>query len=213
MGRWPEPETKRSDANGLSAELGTAEMALTALLLTGGLSSRMARDKATLVVEGQPLWAWQLALLRELQPERIWVSARTVPSWAPADVQVVLDLPPSRGPLSGIVAALDRLPSSHLLTLAVDLPRMTSEHLRKLTALTRPGCGVIPRNQNHLEPLVAIYPKEAASTARGALESDDVSLQRFARGLLTQQLLTEYPLAAEEMALYLNANRPADLRD
>ncbi len=53
--------------------LGATEgrVTITALLLTGGLSTRMGTDKATFVFEGKALWARQLKLLRELQPEAL----------------------------------------------------------------------------------------------------------------------------------------------
>ena len=187
-------------------------MTLTALLLTGGLSSRMGREKSTLEFAGGILWARQIALLTELRPQELWISSRTSPPWLPPSLEVVLDNPPSRGPLSGIVAALSRMQTTHLLALAVDLPRMTSQHLLKLLDLARPGCGVVPRNQAYLEPLAAIYPKEANGRAISALASQDVSMHSFARGLLEQRLLREYILVAAEAPFYFNVNTPADLQ-
>jgi molybdopterin-guanine dinucleotide biosynthesis protein A len=171
----------------------------------------MGSDKATLTVAGEPLWARQIALLQELRPEAIWISARTPPSWLPSNARVVLDVPPSRGPLSGIAAGLARLQSSHLLVVAVDLPRMTGRHLRKLLKMAEPGCGVIPSNQDQLEPLAAVYPKEAAGLAQSALALEDLSLQGFSTKLLQQHLLRKYPLNSKELPLYFNANTPEDL--
>jgi molybdopterin-guanine dinucleotide biosynthesis protein A len=187
------------------------QITVTAVLLVGGLSRRMGRDKATLVIEGEPLWARQLSLLRALKPAALWVSARTAPVWLPPDTELVLDSPPSRGPLSGIAATLDRMQSSHLLALAVDLPSMTVEHLRKIAGMANPACGVIPRNQDHLEPLAAIYPKQAVSLARSALTSQDFSMRSFAGELLRLELLRDYVLSAEERGLYQNLNTPQDL--
>jgi molybdopterin-guanine dinucleotide biosynthesis protein A len=187
-------------------------MTLTALLLVGGLSSRMGRDKATLLFDGEPLWARQIALLRELRPETILISVRAVPSWVPPDVTFVLDQPPSRGPLSGIAAALASMQSSHLFALAVDLPRMTAMHLRELAGMAQPGRGIIPLNQDRLEPLSAIYPREAAVAAQNALSSQDVSMTSFSRELLRQQLLKEYVLGPGQAAFYSNVNAPEDLR-
>jgi molybdenum cofactor guanylyltransferase len=95
---------------------------LTAVLFTGGESRRMGADKATLVLDGEPLWSRQLRTLRELQPERILISARTKPAWCPPEIEVVLDKPPSRGPLTGLAAALKRIHTTHLFALAIDLP-------------------------------------------------------------------------------------------
>lgn len=185
-------------------------ISLTAMLLVGGLSTRMGRDKAALVLGTEPLWAKQLVLLRELKPAALWVSARAAPAWLPPDAELVLDSPPSCGPLSGIAAGLGRLHSSHLLALAVDLPGMTSHHLRKIAGMANIGCGVIPRNQEHLEPLVAIYPKEAAPVAQRALASRDFSMRSFAGELLKRELLRDYMLSAEERELYRNINTAQD---
>src|SRR5260221_8234270 len=166
-------------------------MTLTAVLFAGGLSRRMGADKATLSFAGGPLWARQLGVLRDLKPDALWISARTRPAWCPPEIEVVPDEPPSLGPLSGLVATLPRLQTSHLLALAVDLPQMTTEHLRKLLALAQPGCGVIPQNENYFEPLCAIYPAEAAANL---LTGNDVSLQSFAQNLLEQKRARTYLL-------------------
>src|SRR5271157_815455 len=119
-------------------------MTLSAILLAGGLSRRMGADKATLLVAGKPLWQRQLQILSAMQPVALWVSAKDTLPWCPLGVEVVVDKTPSRGPLSGVAAALCHLQTSHLLVLAIDLPQMTTEHLRKLWGLSQPGTGVIP---------------------------------------------------------------------
>src|SRR5438477_7680994 len=64
-------------------------MNISAVLLAGGESRRMGRDKATLLFRGRPLWEIQFDLLRTLQPEEIFVSARTDPPWRPSGMQFV----------------------------------------------------------------------------------------------------------------------------
>lgn len=186
-------------------------MTLTAVLLVGGLSRRMGADKATLVVEEEPLWARQIALLGELKPAALWISARERPAWCPSKIETVADTSPSCGPLSGLSASLNRLQTSHLLALAIDLPRMTAEQLRKLWTLARPGSGVIPVNGETFEPLCAIYPVEAAAEARTALAGGELSLQRLARILVRQNRAVIYPLSESEKEFFHNANSPADL--
>ena len=171
----------------------------------------MGRDKATLKIQGEPLWLRQLILLQKLEPKAIWVSARTPPTWLPPNIEALLDEPPSRGPLSGIALALERIETTHLLVLAIDLPAMSSAHLQKLAALAIPGRGVIPATSQHFEPLAAIYPKSAAPAAARALLDGKLALQVFARALLEAGLVTEYRLKAEEGPLYRNVNTPADL--
>lgn len=185
-------------------------MTLTALLLAGGLSRRMGSDKATLEFGGEPLWKRQLRILRGLAPASLCVSARSRPLWCPADVEVWVDEPPSHGPLTGLVAGLSRLQTTHLLVLAVDLPRITEAHLLMLWSLAIDGHGVIPWNGTYFEPLCAIYPVEAASIAREALSVGELSLQELAKNLTSEGMALRYILQPGERDLYLNLNRPSD---
>ena len=194
-------------------------MTLTALLLAGGLSRRMGVDKALLEVDGQPLWARQLGVLRELNPVGLWLSLRNPetntflkPSWCPEDVEVVFDTVPSLGPLSGITAALRRLRTTHLLVLAIDMPRMTSRHLRGIWELARPACGVVPQSSERLEPLAAVYAVESLPLAEGVLKDLDRSLQTFCDGLIQKQLMTKYQVPIPELSLYSNVNTPSEFR-
>src|SRR4051812_21179248 len=187
-------------------------MTLTAVLFAGGLSRRMGADKAMLEIDGQPLWGRQIDLLGKLRPQTLWISARERPAWCPPEIEAVLDVPPSRGPLTGLAASLARLQTTHLLSLAIDLPQMTVEELRKLWVLAQPGCGVIPANDDYLEPLCAIYPAEAGGHMKERVSGPDASLQTFSKGLLALNLLKTYPLTDSEKPLFLNMNSPADLR-
>src|ERR1700704_2130475 len=127
-------------------------MKTSAVLLAGGESRRMGRDKATLEWRGRPLWEWQMEKLRALKPEEIFLSARADVSWRPTDVKLIVDLPPSRGPLSGLALAVASTRTSHLLALAIDMPFMTTEHLQLLCGLAANGMGVIPMFDEKAQP-------------------------------------------------------------
>jgi len=193
-------------------DFGQRRKTLTAVLFTGGLSRRMGADKATLPIAGEPLWARQVRLLRGFQPDVLWISARARPAWCPSEIEVITDESPSRGPLSGLSAALQKLSTSHLLAVAIDLPQMTAEPLSNLWSLAQPGCGVIPAHNDFLEPLCAIYPAEATTNAAAALSrGEDVSMQSFARALLHENRMKIYPLSESERRLFHNVNTPQDL--
>jgi len=179
---------------------------LTAVLLAGGESRRMGRDKATLMLDGEPLWSRQLRTLRELQPDKILISARTRPAWCPPEIESVLDQSPSHGPLSGLTAALKRIQTTHLLALAVDLPQMTSAHLNELWSLARMGIGVVPRNGRFFEPLCAIYPVEGVNGVEQGLVAANFSLQSVIKTLATRRQLEFYTINRSERFFYRNVN-------
>jgi len=187
-------------------------MNISAALLAGGESRRMGKDKATLLFYGKPLWQIQLDLLQKLEPAEILVSARTDPAWRPPDVHFVADDPPSRGPLSGLSAALARMRAKHLLALAIDMPFMTEKYLRFLWGQTEPGRGVLPEIDNRAEPLAAIYPQEALAKVQSALSGKDFSLQTVTGCLVAAGKLKVIPVTQGEKELFRNMNDLADLQ-
>src|SRR5207249_878514 len=114
---------------------------------------RMGTDKATLTFRGRPLWQRQLELLRALRPDKLFVSVRSLLSWLPEGVELVVDDPPSRGPLSGLTKSLKQSVTSHLLVLAVDMPFMTVEQLKVLCRFAEKRRGVVPVIDGRFEPL------------------------------------------------------------
>lgn len=183
---------------------------LTAAIFAGGESRRMGTDKALLPWEGKPLWQRQLETLRQLSPQYLVISARQAPSWRPPELDVILDSPLARGPMAGLIAVLEQLKTSHLLILAVDMPHMTAEHLRKLVNCSQPGCGVIPVCDDSMEPLGAVYPVEAILAVRTSIP-DNFSLNRLNETLIKDGLMRKFPVAGSERPLYHNVNSPADI--
>jgi molybdenum cofactor guanylyltransferase len=171
----------------------------------------MGTDKATLLFRGKSLWQIQLDTLRKLQPKQIFISARAAPLWRPDDVRFVADTPPSRGPLSGLSASMNRMNTSHLLALAIDMPWMNHNYLEFLCAQIEPGHGVLPEIAHRTEPLAAIYPREAAVEIDSALAGTDFSLQSLTRDLLVVGKLRGVSVAQQEKKFFRNINELADL--
>jgi molybdopterin-guanine dinucleotide biosynthesis protein A len=184
-------------------------MTLSAVLLAGGESRRMGTDKATIVFRGASLWERQLGILRELRPAKIFVSARVDPPWRPAAIELLLDEPPSRGPLSGLTRALERMETTHLAVLAVDMPFMTTEQMRLLFNLAAPSCGVVPVIGEHAEPLAAIYSRESAPDFAAPLAGRDYSLQGLVRNLATANKVLMFSVPEKDQYLYRSVNEPS----
>jgi molybdenum cofactor guanylyltransferase len=199
------------DCVAASTPLCSARNDLTAVLLAGGESRRMGMDKATFLFRGKPLWQVQLETLQKLKPKEIFVSARIDPQWRPDDVVFVADVPPSRGPLSGLAASLNRMSTSHLLALAIDMPWMSNRYLEFLCAQIEAGRGVLPKIGDRAEPLAAIYPRKALGEFRDALMGTDFSLQTLIRHQVESGKLHEIPVTDRERRFFLNVNEVSDL--
>lgn len=169
----------------------------------------MGRDKAFVELDGFPLWERQLAILQALSPAEIFISGPARVEWS--QWQTVPDAQPGAGPLGGIVACLQRCATSHLLVLAVDLPRMDAALLGSLLRACDAETGVVPRLENYFEPLAAVYPRSCLPVAERCLREGCFALQGFVARAVRAGLLRERPVAAQARKLFLNANTPADL--
>jgi molybdenum cofactor guanylyltransferase len=174
----------------------------------------MGRDKRLLLVDSQgeqaPLWKRQLDVLRGLAPVELLVSGLPDLEYPP-DARVVPDKVENGGPLAGILSCLAVAQSKLLLVLAVDLPNMSSTYLCSLVQRSAPGCGVVPVIEHELEPVVAVYPVEAAAVALALLQQGQRSLQTFAHQLEQTGLVSIQKVAPDEAALFRNWNSPEDL--
>ena len=171
----------------------------------------MGVDKALIEIDGLPLWRRQVAVLRELQPDELFIAGPSRDEWCDNGAIVIPDAQPDAGPLAGLIAALRRCSNSHLLTLAVDLPHMTADYLNRLLRSCCNRAGIIPMRQRHFEPLAAVYPQEALSLAESCLASGDHSLQNFAARCVSDRLAAAIEIPPSDEPLFLNMNTPADL--
>ena len=107
------------------------------VVLAGGRSRRMGRDKSLLRLGGDTaptLLERSVALLRPLC-EQVWVSCRAGQTYARQNC--VPDLLPASGPICGVHAALVRARAEGIpavLALSCDLPLMHTGMLRRLVA-------------------------------------------------------------------------------
>lgn len=185
------------------------------LVLSGGHSKRMQRDKATLEYAGRSQLARAVALLEPLV-ERCCVSTRPDQQ---ADAQrtaypCIVDQLPGIGPIGGIHAALHTHPHAAWLVLACDLPFLDAATLQQLIAARAPqrlATAFRSSFDGKPEPLCAIY--EPAS--RAAIDAWIASGNRCPRSFLAQgeaTLLTLHnPRALDNVNTALEYQQARDL--
>ncbi len=171
----------------------------------------MGRDKAFINIAGVPLWRKQLDTLERTGPAKIFIAGPSHAEWIAAGYDIVSDVRDAAGPLAGIVSAMRRTTTALLLVLAVDLPQMTAEYLRRLVGASSERAGIVPTRKNRFEPLAATYPIEALAIAERHLLVGNYSVQEFAAECIREELLLKRPISPTESQLFLNANTPADL--
>ena len=140
------------------------------LVLAGGRSSRMGKDKAALSYSGKPQLERAGELLGPLVQE-VYVSVRADQRDEPlrARFAQIPDLQPGLGPIAGILAAQARHADAAWLVLACDLPLLNEKSLRHLIGARDPAALATAYRSSHdglPEPLCALYePASAAALA------------------------------------------------
>ncbi|MCA1964474.1 MAG: molybdenum cofactor guanylyltransferase [Prosthecobacter sp.] len=190
---------------------------LAAVLLAGGQSTRMGRDKAMLDWQGRPLWQHQLSTLAALCPTRLLVACREEQGLHQQPCAQVVDGwyfdPPGdpHGPMGAIHRVL-RASAGPLLVLAVDMPQMEPTWLLDQTmpsAMKSKGCFF--QTGHGIEPLSALYhpamlPYFDQHLAKGRLALRELAAECVSAGLADLIMASE----AEE-SLFRNINSPKDL--
>jgi molybdopterin-guanine dinucleotide biosynthesis protein A len=152
------------------------------LVLAGGHSSRMGRDKAALVhADGRTLARRCHDLLREAGCDRVALSLRhdqEMPDGFSDAGQVEIIRDPagaSLGPIAGILAGQRLEPHATWLVVACDLPRLdlaTLENLALAHRADEPFLAYRSESDGLPEPLCAVYGPAALSVLEDALAAD-----------------------------------------
>lgn len=169
----------------------------------------MGRDKALLETEGRLLWERQRDVLTEIGAVEIFLSARPDQEWAKRATgfkAVLHDRNPGCGPLTGITAALERSNTSHLVVLAIDLPRMTAHWFEMLLAQTATGSGAVGCRGEFFEPLAAIYPREFLPFAWEAIAAARYALQPLLKQTVDTRLMHVTEIGEVEAPWFENWN-------
>jgi molybdenum cofactor guanylyltransferase len=130
------------------------------VVLAGGQSSRLGRDKSFLLLEGQPLVMRTVETLVTLSDDLVIVTNQPT-SYEPLalPLRLVPDERAGEGALMGLYSGLKAARHPHALVVACDMPFLNLALLRYMLPLAE-GCDVvIPQVDGWLEPLHAIYGK------------------------------------------------------
>ncbi len=174
---------------------------MSAIVLAGGYSSRMGRNKAELELFGKSFLALQTEKLLRLGIEDIVIAGYPKP---PEGTRFVLDIHPHRGPLSGIHAGLLAIRSASALVLAVDTPLVPQDWLETLCLAHDSGV-TLTMLDGKAEPLIAVYDRILADDCDIVLRGSNTSIRK----LLRRTRRFELPFRGDPRCL-LNGNTPED---
>jgi len=187
---------------------------MTSIILAGGKSSRLGRNKALQFLEGKSLIQRVVERLEVLSTEIIIVTAggESMPCSSTVTVKTVSDVYAGRGPLVGLYSGLTASTCHHSVVVGCDMPFLSIGLLEYMSHSSSAFDVVVPRIEDRVEPLCAVYSTSCLPAIRDLLERDELRINR-----LFNMVKVKYVGEAEinrfdpEHLSFFNINSRADL--
>ncbi len=153
-----------------------------AIILCGGLSRRMGRDKATLPFGSELMLQRIVRILGSVVDDRaiVVVAARDQKLPAlPANILVVADKHPDRGPLEGLSSGLQAMPDDveAIYLASCDSPFPVPEFVTAMFESLGEHDIAVPFDEAHHYPFAAAYCPRVLSVVESLLRSNCLRLQ------------------------------------
>ena len=191
-----------------------AALQTSAIVLAGGKSLRLGRDKLREVVGCGTIFERVIERVSAVADEVIVVTAQSKLPGSRSDVPVraVADVSPGKGPLMGIYSGLKCARNAVSLVVGADMPFLSVPLLRYLVRLGGEVEAVIPRVGGLIEPLHAVYTAACLSAIEEMLGAGEFRVQDLPKRVKTR-IVEEDELRRldSNMLSFFNVNTEADL--
>jgi len=179
---------------------------ITGIILSGGKSSRMGKDKGFLTFNGKSFIQHSIDALKPVVTEIIIVSDNK--KYDVFGLKRIEDAIENAGPLAGIYSGLKYSNTDYNLVLSCDIPLINTTILQKLVDAVDDDSEIIQiESQGKTMPLIALYKKQCEHTFLKLLTDGERRLQ-FA---VNQCQVKHVILNENESEFVQNINTPEQL--
>jgi molybdenum cofactor guanylyltransferase len=207
-------------------------IALSAIILAGGKSRRMGRDKATIEIDGIPLIRRIYDVVagcgdRDIFPIEIYVVTPWIERYRkvlPIDCNFIAEESPHQGPLCGFAQGLSQISSDWVFLVACDLPNLSTlaieSWIDRLKDIPPQSIAYLAKHADFgWEPLCGFYRRSCLNSLWQYIDDGGRSFQ----GWLKMNLVTELMMIQSreyldtdsanpvDRSILFNCNTPADL--
>jgi molybdopterin-guanine dinucleotide biosynthesis protein A len=194
---------------------GLTKDGLSGIVLAGGQSRRLGRDKAVEPVQGQPLIQRVVERVRQVSRETVIVVADQDRGDAlPLDkeARIALDIYPGKGSLGGIFSGLSAAQEAWGVVVACDMPFLNLDLLRYMASLREEVDAVVPVLEGRPEPTHSLYSKACLPHIEARLKANDLKISGFFDEVRVKYVPEEDVARFDPDYLsFFNINSPADL--
>jgi len=174
-----------------------------AYILAGGKSRRLGVNKLHVRIDGRSLLERTLAVCVScFDTVKLVTASRT--EFVLPGCEIVLDSPAARGPMAGVIAALEDCQTEYCFLTAADLPDLSTAIIKTLDSRCRDLQYIGVMESGGLQPLCGFYNRSALQILLDAAKRGEYSLNKTMRFL-------RYEGIVPRSAQWRNINHPQDL--
>jgi len=185
---------------------------MTGIILAGGKSRRMKKDKALLEIGKKQVIKLIVEKLKVVF-NNVLIIGNSSLDYQLSGVRVAEDVVSEKGPLGGIYTGLSVSESKHNFICACDMPFLNVDLLKFMISETDENDIVIPVIKGFVEPLHAVYSKRCLPAINSHLEVEDLKVKNFFSEVkckhLPEDKITKYD---PHLLSFSNLNTPQMLK-
>jgi molybdopterin-guanine dinucleotide biosynthesis protein A len=196
---------------------------ISALIVSGGKSTRMGRDKKFLEMGGRTFIEIAVDVARGIADEIIVVvgskeQMEDTKALGIKDAGVVVDVKEGLGPVMGVLTGLHAAKGEWAVVMPADAPMMKAEVFRHMLDKKEGYDAVVPTSGEHLEPMYAVYKRDVmieACTSALEVEGERASLHNVVHGLSKVNYIPvdDFRKYDSELLTFYNVNTESDLEE
>lgn len=185
---------------------------MTAVIVAGGRSRRMQRDKAFLDIGGKMLIERVLEVVNPLFSS-VLINSNTPQRFERWGVPVIPDIFPGKGALGGIYTGLVHARTDAVFCVACDLPFLNPELIAFMQTEAR-GCdALVPKTSDGLHPLHAIYSRSCRTVIETRLRENKLKISDLFSLVETHYVEEDEICRFEpELKVFVNVNTLEELQ-
>lgn len=185
---------------------------ITGIILSGGKSSRMGKDKGMCNFRDKPLVEYAIEALKPFCGE-ILLSTNLTAGYEKYGLKLINDEIKEIGPMGGIYSCLKKVKTKYNIVLSCDTPFIGKELIKFIVNNISDEFDIVaPIHQNSfLEPLCAYYNISVLSKMNAFIKKGDYKLMALLKSLRLKQLVIDNNLGFYNPKLFNNLNTSEDL--
>ncbi|HJX31694.1 MAG TPA: molybdenum cofactor guanylyltransferase [Thermodesulfobacteriota bacterium] len=185
---------------------------MTGVILAGGESTRMGKNKAFIEINGKRIIDRTVSLFREIFDDVLLVT-NTPLDYIELKVRIVTDLVPGKGSLGGIYTGIFFASSPKAFFAGCDMPFLDRRVIQYFLSLAQTADIVVQRTKDYWQPLHAIYPRTLLKPIERLLQQGELTIFKAYQGLRVREVTGEELKPFDpDLHTLSNINTPEELK-